>query len=49
MQASSFPSMAHADHARHALSVSVHQRAFRVLPGDACAGLFALLATREEG
>ena len=49
MQTSSFPAMAHADHARHALSVSVDQRAFRVLSGDARAGLFALLASREEG
>jgi hypothetical protein len=45
MQASSFPAMAHA---RHALSVSVHQRAFRALSGDACAGLFALPASSEE-
>jgi hypothetical protein len=41
MQASSFPVIARADHARHALSVSVHQCAFRVLSGDARTGLLA--------
>ncbi|CAN7604103.1 hypothetical protein [Polaromonas sp. LjRoot131] len=48
MQTSSFPAMAHADHARHALSVSVHQRVLRVLSGDARASLFALPASCEE-
>jgi hypothetical protein len=41
MQASSFPAIARADHARNEPGVSAHQRALRVLPGDARTGLLA--------